>query len=87
MVKIIGSETNTRLCIPIQWISNINMSRLLNYGINKKKVFLMFYSSQAVKEPNFSLPRVQEQMDEDFCFHGKIIKSCGMCLSKNIRIA
>lgn len=75
LVKIIGSKDNSTLRVPIQWVKNINMSRIFNYGLNKKKAYLMFYSSQD-KDPDFSLPQSNEPKEHDFCFNGKMIKTC-----------
>lgn len=77
VVKI--KHTTTQLILPIQWISNLKIGRLLNYGINKKKTFLMFYSEDGKKEPNFSLKIFSAEMDSDFCFYGNIIKGFGKC--------
>jgi hypothetical protein len=72
-VKIIGSANETKLIIPVQWICNINITRVFNYGINKKKVYVMFHSNQE-KDPNFMLPKSNVFVEaDDFCFLGKII--------------
>lgn len=66
-----------KLVVPAQWVNNIKLSRALNYGLNKNKTYLMFYSSNDKKEPDFTLNIQGNIIQEDFCFFGNILKSYG----------
>lgn len=70
-------DPNKKFVIPIQWISNLKMSRVLNYGINKNKSYLMFCSPNEKEEPNFSLKTISQPGQIDCCFIGNILAGYG----------
>lgn len=77
IVKISNSQPTAKLCIPSQWVHNLNVSRLLNYGINQKKQYLMYYSPDDKNEPNFRLNQRVCHNEMEYCFYGHIVKSYG----------
>lgn len=44
----------TQVIIPMNWILGLNDQNLLNYGINQKKSFTVYYSPENGDEPDFS---------------------------------
>lgn len=77
VVKINSSSADEKFVVPIQWIHNLKIGRTLNYGINKKKIYRMFYSLDHTKQPNFLLKTSKTNSGTEFCFYGKIIKGYG----------
>lgn len=77
VVKIKSSQPESKFIIPVQWILGINIARVLNYGINKRKTYLMFYSLNEKKTPDFSLEIRSQQSNDDFCFYGCVIEGYG----------
>lgn len=70
-------NSRVKLIVPVQWIHNLNVSRIFNYGVNKKKLFLMFYSNDAKTDPEFSLEIFSDVKESNFCFYGRILKGFG----------
>lgn len=52
---VILSATKTKLVIPIQWISSIDIAQVFNIGLVKSKQHKIFHCDDMNADPNFRL--------------------------------
>lgn len=77
IVKIRNSEKY--LVLKRDWIQNIDMDLITNYGLlnksNKRKVYKIYYSLYEEREPNFQLNHDIEFVDDEspHCYIAKIL--------------
>lgn len=78
-------QSHEKVILPIKWIKNLNLTKLLNKGLVfiKKHNFKVFISLNCVnEEPDFQLA-ILEKIDflRPACYISKVLKCFGACYS------
>lgn len=75
---IILTKSKKNLVISEKWIYNFDSTRALNNGIDKTVEYLVFYSNNSNRKPNFLAPISSHfREDIDFCYKANIVKPFG----------
>lgn len=78
LVKLI--ESKEKIVIPSQWIKDLDMCAVYNYGVTyqKNKVFTVFVTGDEKSEPDFQLAiRSHLKLTHPACYQAKLLKCFG----------
>lgn len=70
------TDHNKNVLIPDFWCNDFDLAHSINSILNKNKNYLIFYSTDMNKSPDFSLPvRADLDLTTDGCHFGKILRA------------
>lgn len=77
-VAVTQTQTPRAVVIWNKWISSYNEAQAFNNGLNRRRTYTIFYSTDIGKDANFQLETIQTiQGEVDSCYRAHLYKFFG----------